>query len=180
MGAAASASPQKSKLEARNKAIPVPPCCHATGLTPKRFRKTLRHKFPQLAPARGSDSSDESSDDETLAARKQKASTGTPTLRCVECESEKELWLCLHCGKVLCLDAAKSADHAIAHTKKSKGCHLMLSCLDSHIFCCTCSCYLYPRELSGLDDTAEALLTPLAETWLQILGTLLCDGTSVG
>eukprot|EP01052_Picozoa_sp_SAG31_P019735 SAG31_NODE_1452_length_8286_cov_6.329547_5_plen_201_part_00 len=97
---------------------------------------------------------------------------------CGEAESAN-LWLCVHCGEVFCvvsevrpagralLVAAISADlvfglgawvqgggasacHALNHVgQDGAGCQLLLSCLDSHIYCCACSDYLYPRELSG-------------------------------
>lgn len=44
-----------------------------------------------------------------------------------------------------------------------------MSCEDSHVLCCGCEKYLYPREIAGTPQHEEAL-TPAVEAWLQVLG----------
>lgn len=134
-----------------------PLCPHARPITAKAFRKTLRRRFPTVAPA----ADDSSSDDEAGLG----PTDSTETLRCDECGSEENVWLCMHCGKLLCLQ--EDSKHACAHADRS--CNVMLSCLDSHVYCCGCEKYLYPREVSGRDDDEDAM-GPHIAAWLQILG----------
>ena len=59
------------------------------------------------------------------------------------------------------------ACHALDHVgKDGAGCQLLLSCLDSHIYCCECSDYLYPRELSGSGRLAAVCMrwSPIASS----------------
>ena len=74
-------------------------------------------------------------------------------MRCDECGSEENVWLCMHCGKLLCLQ--ERTKHACAHADRR--CHVMLCCLDSHVYCCGCEKYLYPREVSGRYDDEDAM-----------------------
>lgn len=60
-------------------------------------------------------------------------------------------------------------EHAIAHRSSRRGCDLLLSCEDSHVLCCACEKYLYPREIAGSAEH-ERLLTPAVEAWLQVFG----------
>jgi hypothetical protein len=134
-----------------------PLCPHARPITAKAFRKTLRRRFPTVAPAADDSSSDEEGGLGPVES--------TETLRCDECGSDENVWLCMHCGKLLCLQS--KSKHACAHA--SRKCNVMLSCLDSHVYCCGCDKYLYPREVSGRDDDEEAMGSHVA-AWLQILG----------
>lgn len=134
-----------------------PLCRHARPITIKGFRKTLRRRFPTMAPA----ADDSSSDDEAGLG----VTESTEALRCDECGSEENVWLCMHCGKLLCLQ--EGSKHACAHA--GERCHVMLNCLDSHVYCCGCEKYLYPREVSGRYDDEDAM-GPHIAAWLQVLG----------
>lgn len=64
---------------------------------------------------------------------------------------------------------------------------LFLNCRDCHLICIECGNYLYPRELSGVEDDApeSRMCTGLAEEWLQVLGRSRgwwrrCEGDTVG
>mmetsp|Transcript_101002 Transcript_101002/g.157802 ORF Transcript_101002/g.157802 Transcript_101002/m.157802 type:complete len:140 (-) Transcript_101002:3-422(-) len=87
-------------------------------------------------------------------------------LVCEICQSNKNLWICLNCCRVLCMG---EGEHAIAHRSSRRGCDLLLSCEDSHVLCCACEKYLYPREIAGSAEH-ERLLTPAVEAWLQGFG----------
>jgi len=87
-------------------------------------------------------------------------------LACETCGSQRNLWICLNCCRVLCIG---EGEHALAHRSSRRGCDLLLSCEDSHILCCACEKYLYPREIAGTSDHERAL-TPAVEAWLQVLG----------
>lgn len=89
-------------------------------------------------------------------------------LRCETCGTSEDLWICLTCCRVYCI-SKDGADHALAHQKVCKGSHLLLNCRDSHILCCSCEQYLYPREVAGSSEL-EQTLTPAVEAWLQVLG----------
>lgn len=88
-------------------------------------------------------------------------------LCCQTCGADAELWVCLNCCRVYCM--ADEEQHALQHRHQSRGCSLLMTCRDSHILCCRCECYLYPRELSG-SVTHEDALAPAVEAWLQVLG----------
>ena len=137
-----------------------PVCEHARPVTAKAFRKTLRRRFPTLAPK-----ADDSSSDEEGGGEAPGAVEDTKELRCDVCGSTENVWLCMHTGALLCLEDGER--HASTHA--SGECQLMMSCIDSHIYCCGCEKYLYPRELSGQGDAEEALSAQVA-AWLQILG----------
>lgn len=87
-------------------------------------------------------------------------------LQCETCGGKRNLWICLNCCKVLCIG---EGEHALAHRNGRRGCDLLLSCEDSHILCCACEKYLYPREIAG-NSEHERILTPAVEAWLQVLG----------
>jgi len=87
-------------------------------------------------------------------------------LKCEDCGSTRNLWICLNCCRVLCIG---EGEHALAHRNGKRGCDLLLSCEDSHVLCCACEKYLYPREIAGSSDHERALM-PIIEAWLQVLG----------
>lgn len=158
-GASSKAKKEALEPEPEQKAaVRAPLCPHAKPVTAKHFRKTLRRRFPTMAPS----ADDSSSDEESGLGPVEK--TGNK-ICCEVCGSDHNVWLCMHCGKLMCLE--HDSRHACTHA--SKKCNLMMSCLDSHVYCCGCDKYLYPREVSGRDDDEEAL-GPHVAAWLQILG----------
>ncbi|GAB5368309.1 hypothetical protein AAMO2058_001308400 [Amorphochlora amoebiformis] len=79
-----------------------------------------------------------------------------------------ELWLCMHCGKMACLDSTKGKKHVFDHYKET-GHSVWIQCHDSHIFCIPCQKFLYPRELSG-SSAYERALDDIVYQWLLTLG----------
>ena len=108
-------------------------CPHADGVSSSRFKRLL------------CDYLDAVKDSESKGKKKPRN-----MMVCQECSSTEDLWICINCSAILCMrDADEGRTHALTHWQRRSGdCHLFLSCVDSHIFCCTCGQYLYPREIA--------------------------------
>ena len=118
-------SPAPSASRDRNGRVELA-CPHADSVSPSQFKRLLCDYLEEQNKSKNK------------------------TMCCQECRGTEDLWICVNCSAILCMRESDGTSHALSHFEGKCGnkCHLFLSCVDSHIFCCTCGQYLYPREIA--------------------------------
>ncbi|XP_055847456.1 ubiquitin carboxyl-terminal hydrolase 3-like isoform X2 [Episyrphus balteatus] len=73
--------------------------------------------------------------------------------KCSECKSEKNNWICLHCGAVLCGRYEKA--HALSHFK-AKNHKVCMNTLDYSVFCYKCDDFVI-NETNSVEEIRQEL-----------------------